>query len=203
VRYTGFGTLWFDFDNDGWLDLLSANGAVRLLRSASATDPYPLGQPNQLFHNTGRGTFSDVSARAGTSFQLTEVSRGAAFGDLDNDGDTDVVITNSNGPARVLLNTLGHRSGWAGLRLVGRTMSRDMLGALVEVVTTDPRTLLRRAHTDGGYLSAHDPRVLVGLGTARVTEVRVRWPSGATERWPGLPGSKYVTLREGASPVVE
>lgn len=199
-RYTGFGTLWFDYDNDGWLDLLSANGSVRHLRSASQSDPYPLGQPNQLFRNTGTGTFTDESARAGATFLLPEVSRGAAFGDLDNDGDTDVVITNSNGPARVLLNTVGERAGWVGLRLAGRTSPRDMLGARVEVATSDGRTLLRRVHSDGGYLSAHDPRLLVGLGTARVTEVRVRWPSGAVERWPGVPAGRYVTLREGASP---
>ncbi len=201
-RYTGFGTLWFDFDNDGWLDLLSANGAVRRL-TADSRDPYPLGQPNQLFRNTGKGTFVEISDRAGPAFQLTEVSRGTALGDLDNDGDTDAVLTNSNGPARVLLNTVGQRSGWVGVRLVGRAAARDMLGAHVEIQTSDKRTLRRRARTDGGYLSAHDPRVLVGLGASRIERVLVRWPSGETERWSNVPASKYVTLREGTSPSVK
>jgi hypothetical protein len=200
-RFTGFGTLWFDYDNDGWLDLLSANGAVRRLPGAPG-DLYPLGQPNQLFRNTGNGTFLDVSDRAGAPFQLAEVSRGAAFGDLDNDGDTDVVITNSNGIARVLLNTLGQQSGWVGVRAVGRENGRDMLGARVEIVTSDKRTWRRRARADGGYLSAHDPRVLVGLGTSRVEEVRVRWPSGEWERWTDVPVSRYVTLREGTAPAL-
>jgi len=201
-RFTGFGTLWFDFDNDGWLDLLSANGAVRRLPGAPG-NPYPLGQPNQLFRNTGRGTFLDVSDTAGSSFQLAEVSRGAAFGDLDNDGDTDVVLTNSNGPARVLLNTVGHRNAWVGVRAVDGQARRDMLGARVDVVTSDRRTLRRRVRSDGGYLSAHDPRVLAGLGTARIEEVRVRWPSGEWERWTNVPASRYVTLRKGTAPVLQ
>ncbi|MGE3887098.1 MAG: CRTAC1 family protein [Vicinamibacterales bacterium] len=201
-RYTGFGTLWFDFDNDGWLDLLSANGAVRRL-SADVREIYPLGQTNQLFHNTGKGTFVEISRRAGSTFQLAEVSRGAAFGDIDNDGDTDVVVTNSNGPARVLVNTVGQRNGWVGVRAAGRRSGRDMLGAIVEVHTSDTRMLRRRVHTDGGYLSAHDPRVLVGLGNSGVAQVRVRWPSGETEQWPNVPASTYVTLRQGASPAVK
>lgn len=103
--FSGFGTLFFDYDNDGWLDLLVANGAVQLLPELMRRgDPFPLGQPNQLFHNTGKSTFEEVSLQAGEAFQLLEVSRGAAFGDLDNDGDTDVLITNNYGPARLLLN---------------------------------------------------------------------------------------------------
>jgi hypothetical protein len=200
-RFTGFGTLWFDYDNDGWLDLLSANGSVRTL-SGAPNDPYPRGQPNQLFHNAGNGRFVDVSDRAGASFQLAEVSRGAAFGDLDNDGDTDVVLTNNNGRARVLMNVVGQRHRWLGVRAVGRQAARDMVGARVEIVTTGRRTLRRRVRTDGGYLSAHDPRVLAGLGTAGVEEVRIRWPSGAWERWRDLPISRYTTLREGTAPAL-
>jgi hypothetical protein len=146
-RLTGFGTLFFDYDNDGRLDLLVVNGAVRLLQDlASKGDPYPLVQPNQLFHNEGSGRFVEVSEQAGEAFRLSEVSRGAAFGDIDNDGDTDVLVTNNNGAARLFLNRIGNRNHWLGLRLVGKRANRDMLGASIEVIVTPKQTLWRRAH---------------------------------------------------------
>ncbi len=204
-RYTGFGTLWFDYDNDGWLDLLSANGAVQILENlARQGDPYPLGQPNQLFHNTGKGDFKETSLEAGEAFQLLEVSRGAAFGDIDNDGDTDVVITNNNGKARLLLNQIGTRNHWLGLRLVGAKNNGDMLGARVEIVLAKKNTLRRRARTDGGYCSSHDARVLVGLGASdRVEALRVHWLSGKVEEWKNPPIDRYIILKEGASPEIK
>ena len=201
TRFTGFGTLFFDYDNDGWLDLLVANGAVQLLPERMRKgDPFPLGQPNQLFHNTGKGTFVEVSTQAGAAFQLLEVSRGAAFGDIDNDGDIDVLITNNNGPARLLLNQVGTRNHWLGLRLIGRDMQRDMLGAQVEIVISKNHTIRRRVRTDGSYLSANDPRVLAGLGSAvRVETVRVYWPDGAVDEWKDPRIDRYATLKQGAS----
>ncbi|HEX3231451.1 MAG TPA: VCBS repeat-containing protein, partial [Pyrinomonadaceae bacterium] len=99
-RFTGFGTLFFDYDNDGWLDLLVTNGAVQLLPELMRKgDPYPLGQPNQLFRNTGKAMFAEVLDNLPAEFSVNQVGRGAAFGDLDNDGDTDVLITNNNQPA--------------------------------------------------------------------------------------------------------
>ena len=199
TRFTGFGTLFFDYDNDGWLDLLVANGAVQLLPELMRKrDPYPLGQPNQLFHNDGKGKFVEASDQAGKAFQLLEVSRGAAFGDIDNDGDTDVLITNNNGPARLLLNQAGNRNHWLGLRLIGKDKGRDMLGAQVEIVMTKDKTLWRRARADGSYLSANDPRVLVGLGSAAHVEVvRVHWPDGSIADWRDPPVDKYTTLQQG------
>jgi hypothetical protein len=201
-RLTGFGTLFFDYDNDGWLDLLVVNGAVKLLQQlAQRGDPFPLGQPNQLFHNDGAGRFVEVSEQAGQTFRLTEVSRGAAVGDVDNDGDTDVLVTNNNGPARLFLNKVGNRNHWLGLRLPGKSANRDMLGARVEVVLTPKRVLWRRARTDGSYLSSQDPRVLVGIGSAeRVELVRVRWPDGSVEEWKNPPINRYLTLKQGTSP---
>ena len=198
-RFTGFGTLFFDYDNDGWLDLLVANGAVQLLPELLRKgDPYPLGQPNQLFHNSGRSAFVDTSPQAGEAFQLLEVSRGVAVGDLDNDGDIDVLITNNNGPARLILNNVGNRNHWLGLRLFGKNLNRDMLGAQVEIVISKERTLWRRVRTDGSYLSANDPRVIGGLGAALAVEaVRVRWPGGAIEEWKNPRIGQYTTLREG------
>jgi hypothetical protein len=200
-RLTGFGTLFFDYDNDGRLDLLVVNGAVRLLQElAQRGDPYPLGQPNQLFHNDGAGKFVEVSEQAGEAFRLPEVSRGAAFGDVDNDGDTDVVVTNNNGTARLFLNRIGNRNHWLGLRLLGKRMSRDMLGASVEVVVMPKQVLWRRVRTDGSYCSSQDPRVLVGIGSAeRVEAIRVRWPDGGVEEWKNPPINRYLTLKEGTS----
>jgi hypothetical protein len=200
-RLTGFGTLFFDYDNDGRLDLLVVNGAVRLLPElAQKGDPFPLGQPNQLFHNDGAGKFVEVSEQAGEAFRLPEVSRGAAFGDVDNDGGTDVLVTNNNGPVRLFLNRIGKRNHWLGLRLLGKSVNRDMLGARVEVVVTPKQILLRRVRTDGSYCSSQDPRVLVGLGSAeRVEAVRVRWPDGSVEEWKAPPINRYLTLKEGTS----
>ena len=137
-RFTGFGTFFFDYDNDGWLDLFVANGAVQLLPElVRQKNPFPLGQPDQLFRNTGKGSFVEIVDEP--EFALLEVGRGAAFGDVDNDGDTDFLVTNNNGPARLFLNQVGNRNHWLGLRLVGKA-GRDMLGAQVEIVVDDKRS---------------------------------------------------------------
>jgi hypothetical protein len=206
-RFTGFGTLFFDYDNDGWLDLLVTNGAVQLLPELMRkNDPFPLGQPNQLFRNTGNG-FVEVMERLPPEFRALQVGRGAAFGDLDNDGDTDVLIANNNQPARLFLNQVGNQNHWLGLRLISKA-GRDLLGARVQVTlrsaTEGKKVVLwRRARTDGSYLSANDPRVLVGLGNNRsVDSVRVYWPGGEIEDWKNLAIDRYTTLTEGAgSPV--
>jgi hypothetical protein len=195
-RFTGFGTFFFDYDNDGWLDLFVANGAVQLLPDLiRRKDPFPLGQPDQLFRNTGKATFVEVVNDVGPEFQLLEVGRGAAFGDVDNDGDTDFLVANNNGPVRLFLNEVGNRNHWLGLRLVGKN-GRDMLGAQVEIVIAKERVLRRRVRTDGSYLSANDPRVLVGLGTAtRVQTLRVRWPDGTREELKDVSVDRYTTLK--------
>ena len=200
-RFTGFGTFFFDYDNDGWLDLFVANGAVQLLPElVRQKHPFPLGQPDQLFRNTGKGSFVEIVGEP--EFSLLEVGRGAAFGDVDNDGDTDFLVTNNNGPARLFLNQVGNRNHWLGLRLVGKA-GRDMLGAQVEIVVDDTRRLRRRVRTDGSYLSGNDPRVLVGLGGAtRVKAVRVRWPGGAVEEWNDVKINQYTILKEGVSPAM-
>ena len=199
IASTGFGALWFDYDNDGWLDVLAVNGAVTTIKElVEAGDPHPLRQPNQLFRNLGGGRFADVTAEAGPALALSEVGRGAAFGDIDNDGDTDVVVTNNAGPARLLINNVGSGNRWLGLRLVGGSPPRDMLGARVGVFRAEGPPLWRRARTDGSYASAHDPRVLVGLGSAAAVErVQVVWPSGRVEEWPGVAANQWLTLTEG------
>jgi len=197
-RFTGFGTFFFDYDNDGWLDLFVANGAVQLLPElVRQKNPFPLGQPNQLFRNTGKGGFVEIMDQA--ELQPLEVSRGAALGDVDNDGDTDVLVTNNNGPVRLLLNQVGNQNHWLGMRLVGRS-GRDMLGAQVEIVVDEKNSLRRRVRTDGSYLSGNDPRVLVGLGqVSKIKAVRVVWPSGTVEEWKDVGVDRYTTLKEGTA----
>src|SRR5258705_9462459 len=131
---------------------------------------------------------------------MAEVSRGAAFGDLDNDGDIDVVVGNASGPLRLLLNGIGQHHHWIGLRLVGQDGRRDMLGARVAVTRSDSLTIWRRARSDGSYASASDPRVLAGLGdSSGPVTARVIWPDGRTETWSGLAIDRYVTIQEGSS----
>jgi hypothetical protein len=198
-KLTGFGLSWLDYDNDSWLDLLVVNGAVRKIQGQAHTgDPLPLRQEKQLFHNLGNGRFEEVGKRSGAVFSLPLTGRGAAFGDLDNDGDTDVVVSNNNGPAQVLINQIGNRRPWLGLRLLTGQPGRDALGAVVELHRPGRPVLRRRAHTDGSYASANDPRVLFGLGDMpKVERVVVHWPSGRTEAWTRVAVGAYTTLREG------
>ncbi len=202
--YTGFGNAWLDYDGDGWLDLLAVNGAVKIIPDlATAGDPYPIHMPNQLFRNVGGERLEEISRAAGELFELSEVSRGVAVGDLDNDGDLDVVITNNSGPARLLVNQVGNKRPWLGLRLVARERPRDALGAWVHVLRQQGPQLWRRVRTDGSYLSAGDPRLTIGLGDApRVSGVEVRWPGGRSEVFEVEPG-RYQTLREGSGRPVE
>jgi len=199
VAWTGFGAAWLDFDLDGLFDLATVNGAVRLPpdpTSRAPGDDWPLAQPNQLFGNAGGGRFVEVSDRAGPGFTAREVSRGLAAGDVDEDGDPDLLVTNASGPVRLLLNQAADGSHWLGLRLVGAG-GRDMLGARVAVHRPAAPPLVRRADSGGSYASASDPRVLVGLGADPAVErVVVTWPDGTREEW-RVEADRYTTLRQG------
>jgi enediyne biosynthesis protein E4 len=197
---TGFGARWVDYDNDGWLDLAVANGAVRhLARQVAAGDPYPLKQRNQLFHNERGRRFVEVTERAGAAFAPLRVSRGLASGDLDNDGAIDLVVFNNSGPLRVLMNGAARGRHWLGVRAVNG-QGRDALGAVVDVVRGG-RLLRRRVHVDGSYAVASDPRLVFGLGDdAAAATVRVQWGGGKVEQFDGLAVDRYWVLEAGKKP---
>lgn len=193
---SGWGLKFFDYDNDGDPDLLLANGhpddMIELLKPSVGYK-----EPLLLFANEG-GKFRNVSARSGKIFQQPLPARGLAVGDYDNDGDLDVLISN-NGEAPLLLrNEGGNRNGWIGLELEGRKSDPSGVGA--QIIWTVGGVTRRRLKTAGGsYLASHDPREILGLGTAeRVDAIEIRWPSGEVDRLGRLPGRQYVRLREGA-----
>jgi hypothetical protein len=197
TQFTGWGTAWIDYDNDGWLDAFSANGTIITLEGHEKV-AFPYDQRRLLFRNLGSGRFEDVTAKAGPSFTMSESGRGAAFGDVDNDGDIDILVGNDAGRTRLLINNIGNRQHWVGLRLVGDRTPRDMLGARVGVVRADGKTLWRRVRSDGSYASANDPRVLVGLGgSATSPRVQVKWPDGRSEEWSSVAVDRWTTLKQG------
>jgi enediyne biosynthesis protein E4 len=205
LPFTGFGAGWIDIDNDGWLDLVTVNGAVtQNVEALARNEPFSLQQRKQVFRNlanpsAGSGKaaqFEDATKAAGAVFQIPEVSRGLAFGDVDNDGDVDMVVGNDSGPLQLLINNVGNRRHWVGLRLL--TGRRDAIGARVAVTAGNGRTIWRRAHTDGSYASARDPRVVVGLGDSQSpVKVRVIWPDGKSETFDGVVIDRYSTLEQG------
>lgn len=191
--YTSFGTRFLDHDNDGRLDLYVANGAVRTIEAqAREGEPYPLRQRNQLFRNVGGGRFVEVTDEAGAPFRVEEVSRGSAFGDVDGDGDVDLVQVNSAGPARLLVNQSGQEARWIGLD--PGAPGAAILGTRVTLASGDT-ALVRRVHTDGSYASASDPRVVVGLGrNPGVERLEVEAPDGRHILWLEPPSDRYLVL---------
>jgi hypothetical protein len=197
ARFTGFGTDWIDYDNDGWLDLFVTNGAVNVIEALRG-DPRPFRMRNQLFRNLGTGRFEETSAGAGPAFAYEDVGRGAAFGDLDNDGRIDIVVTSNGGPVRLLMNRDTSANHWITVRLSQDGGNRFAVGAMVGIERSGRPTLWRRARTDGSYLSASDIRVHFGLGaSAEVDTLVVRWPDGTLERWNHPQTDRIVEVRRG------
>jgi hypothetical protein len=197
TKYLGWGTMFFDFDNDGWPDLILANGHVY-----PEVDKYKLGsdyqEPRILYHNNGNGTFSDISATAGAGITTAASSRGLAVGDLWNDGKSSVVISNMNAPPSLLVNQVKSTNHWIAFKTVGTKSNRDGIGAKL-TLKVGQRVLVDEVRSGSSYNSNSDMRVHFGLGAAtKMDWVEVRWLSGLTERFDGLAVDKVHTLTEGS-----
>jgi hypothetical protein len=186
-HWVGFGTGFLDVDNDGWEDLIIVNGHVLqnpILGSTFKQRPFLL----RNIESRGRRFFQDISTQGGPYFQMPNLGRGLAIGDLDNDGWADVVVSHTNSPVALLRNetAAGQKSPhrWLGLTLKGKE-NRDIVGSTVIVELASGRKLTRFAKGGGSYLSASDPRLLFGLGaTEEVKQLTVKWSWGQSQSWP-------------------
>ena len=191
-----FGTRFMDYDNDGARDLFMANGHVLdNIRRYHADTQYA--EPKLMFRNNGHGMFENVSDRLGADFQLPRVSRGAAVGDFDNDGDLDILVNNNGQAPQLLRNDGGNANHWLEILLIGTKSNRDGVGARVKVSAGD---LVLYDQRKGGmsYQSAQDPRLHFGLGPhSSVGTVEVLWPSGIVTKLAGLDSNRIIAVKEG------
>ncbi|HWQ34641.1 MAG TPA: CRTAC1 family protein [Blastocatellia bacterium] len=197
MPYVGWGTKFFDYDNDGWLDLLVVNGHVY----PQIEGAYPGGQYQQrmlFYRNLKNGTFAEVAAEVSASLMQRRTSRGAAFGDYDDDGDVDVIVDNLDGPPVLLRNDGGNRAGnWLAVKLTGTKSNRNAIGARV-TVRSGGLTQVEELHGDESYLSHSDWRIHFGLGKATVAdEITIRWPGGRVETMTKVAVNRVLQVVEG------
>jgi len=201
TKYLGWGTMFFDFDNDGWPDLILVNGHVY-----PEVDKFHLGssykEPRILYHNNGNGKFTDISNSAGPGIAEATSSRGLAVGDLWNDGRASIVISNMNARPSLLVNESKSQNHWVGFKLMGTKSNRDGLGAKISV-KVGARTLIDEVRSGGSYASNSDMRVHFGLGAAaKIQQVEIRWPSGLVEKFTGLAVDAIHVLKQGSGTTV-
>jgi hypothetical protein len=196
TQYLGWGAMFFDFDNDGWPDLLLVNGHVY-----TEVDTYKLGsnyqEPRLLYHNTGKGVFEDISKLAGPGITTAASGRGLAIGDLWNNGSLAAVIANMGWRPSLLVNRRSSLNHWVGIKTVGSKSNRDGIGAQVTVKFRD-RILRDEVRSGSSYDSNNDMRLHFGLGpAAKIDLLQVHWPSGLVERFDGMKIDKMNVLKEG------
>jgi len=194
MLFSGFGVKLADYDNNGTLDLVIANGHpldnVHLFRDGITSAERP------FVHDNIAGRFADVSDQRGEAMKKKYSGRGLAMGDYDNDGDEDFLLVQNGGPPVLLRNDGGNQNNWAGLRLIGTRSNRDAVGARVTVTAGDLK-LVRQIEGGSSYCSAHDQRLLIGIGQRqRIDRVEIRWPSGTVDRIDGIPINRYSTIKE-------
>ena len=196
LAFMGWGTAFFDYDNNGDLDLFVANG--HLDDNVELFDQVSYAQQNQLFRCEGEGRFNEVTDAAGSGLALEQVSRGSAVADYDNDGDLDLAISNNNQPAVLLRNDGGNQKHWLALRLLGAGGSlsnRNGIGARVEVVAGD-LVQVDEVRSGSSYLSQDDLRLFFGLGAEERADVEIRWPSGIVQRLEAIEADQILAVRE-------
>ncbi|MGC9291541.1 MAG: CRTAC1 family protein [Acidobacteriaceae bacterium] len=196
TEMSGWGNGIFDFDNDGWKDLFVARSNVMdNISLLIPTRRYP--EPNTLFRNLGNGKFEDVSAQAGADFQLPAPHRGVAFGDFDNDGRIDAVVTVLNGPVKLFHNVSETGHHWVLLKLVGSKSNRMGIGAQVHIIAEDSTQQWNEVTTAVGYACSSDSRVHFGLGSnQRIREINIRWPSGVRQTLKDIAVDQILTIEE-------
>jgi hypothetical protein len=195
TRFVTFGAGIFDFDNDGYPDILLSTGSV-YPEIARVSPKYPARSPRILFRNRGDGTFFEMGAEAGPGITDCHMGRGAAFGDFDNDGDLDVLIMNVNEPPSLLRNDAPPGNRWIKIRLEGTKSNRSAIGARV-LARYAGKVQVQEVLSGSSFISANDPRLHFGLGAATTADVEIHWPLGLVEKYPGLAAGQLVTIREG------
>lgn len=195
-KYLGFGAGFFDFDNDGWKDIFLANGHV-YSQIAGRGLYMSYKEPRLLYRNLSNGRFKDISASAGPGIQAGAVSRGCAFGDLDNDGDVDIVVNNLDAAPSILRNDGGNRNNWLLIKCIGTRSNRSAIGARVQVITGD-HAQIDEVSSGSSYYSQNDLRLHFGLGAAvQADHLEVRWPSGQKEAFEAVTANHFIVIQEG------
>jgi hypothetical protein len=196
--YSGWSTKFIDYDNDGWKDIFVTQGHVLDTIGRTAPNLQYL-QPPLLLHND-RGNFTRVPpATAGAAFNASKPGRGAAFGDLDNDGKVDIVVSNIGQAPTLLRNASGAANHWLTLRLQGKRANRDGIGCRVKVTLPSGKSQYYEAHTASGYLSASDRRLTIGMGAESVAaQIEIRWPGGRVQNLAAVKADRVLTVQEPA-----